>query len=248
MAAVVVAAVVFQVALQVAVAPREVGDMANAIKAVNAIERETLSKRIGSLEERTDAEVVCAVATESGRYDRADSICGLIFGVLALIVTQSIIATDGWGVAEALYIGWQVALIVAGFMVGTILCSYWHGLRRLLVTSNEMDSEVQRSMHAVFSMSGIGGTKHHGGLLIYLSLFEHRLEVHGDKLLLEKVTVEELESIRDAVLQRVRAGKITDGLLAGLEIADGVLARALPHTGEETDTLANDLLVFHPRP
>lgn len=236
------------VAHPAAVEHQGVGDMKNANKILSTGELNELSDRIASLETRTDAEVVLAVATESGRYDRAESICGLILGVLALLVAQMIHSLDHWDVAEALPMGWQVTLIAGGFVAGSLLSSYSHDLRRLLVTSNEMNAEVHRSVHTVFSSHGVGGTRHHGGLLIYLSLFEHRLEVHGDCSLLEKVTVEELQSIRDAVLERVRSGKLADGLLAGLEMADDILARTLPHTDDVTDELPNEVLVFHPRP
>lgn len=222
--------------------------MKNANKVMSEQELNDLSCRIASLEERTDAEVVCAVATESGRYDRAESVCGLFLGVLALIIAQMVHAKNHWDVAEALPIGWQVFGIALGFVAGSMLSSYWHGLRGLLVSRAETKSEVQRSMHAIFSSHGIGGTRHHGGLLIYLSLFEHRLEVHGDCSLLEKVTVEELEAIRDAVLDQVRAGRIADGLAAGLHVAEDLLARVLPYSEAVKDELPNEVLVFHPRP
>lgn len=222
--------------------------MKNAIQVLSDEERQRLSDRIASLEERTDAEVVCAVATESGRYDRAESVCGLTLGVLASIVAQLVYSIDHWDVNLALPIGWQVGLIAVGFVAGTSLSSYWYGLRRLLVTEKEMETEVQRSLHAVYSRCGIGETRQHGGLLIYLTLFEHRLEVHGNRLLLEKVTVAELESIRDAVLEKVRIGQVAAGILAGLDVADAVLTKTLPHSGDATDARSNDILVFHPRP
>lgn len=93
-----------------------------------------------------------------------------------------------------------------------------------------------------------GGTGHRGGLLIYASLFEHRLEIRCDKAAAEKLTSEDLEEIRDVVLRVVRKGQVADGLIAGLEKAEERLASALPHTGQVTDTLKNEVLVFHPRP
>ncbi len=227
---------------------REAGDMNNATRLLTPSDRERVGSRIAALENITDAEVVCAVATESGRYDRAESLCGLFVGLLALISGNKIVGLGGWDAAASLSVGGQAGLMVAGFVAGSVLASYWHGLRRLLVGTNELQSEVRRSVHQVFSQHGVGGTRHQGGLLIYLSLFERRLEIRCDRALVEKIPQADLEAIRDAVLAKVRTGHVAEGLLAGLDRAEEILARVLPATGSATEALANDLLVFHPRP
>ncbi len=103
-------------------------------------------------------------------------------------------------------------------------------------------------MPRVFSLFGIGVTKHQGGILIYLSLFERQLRVQCDRALTEKISQADLDTIRDAVLGKVRAGDPTGGLLAGLECAETILAKALPASSTAADPLSNDLLLFHPRP
>ena len=223
-------------------------DMANVETKLTPTDRQVLAERIEQLEANTDAEVVCAVATESGRYDRAESVCGLFVGLVALVLANKIVTFDDWDVTTALPVGWQVVFMVGGFVVGTLLASYWHGLRRVLVAKNEMQSEVRKCVHQVFSEYGVGGTRHRGGLLIYVSLFERRLEIHFDSLLDGKLAPGDLDSIRDAVLLHLRAGNLTDGLMAGLNEADRVLSLALPHSEDSVDALQNQVLVFHPRP
>lgn len=222
--------------------------MINAEKQFTQADREQIAQRIAELETHTDAEVVCAVATESGRYDRAESVCGLLIGVATLILAQQWDSPGDWNAPPALSIGGQVLLIAVGFLVGSLAASYWHGLRRLFVTRDEMQTEVHRRVHQVFSQQGIGNTRHNGGLLIYVSLFEHRLEIHCDSAAAGKLTPENLATIRDAVLGSIKSGHFTAGLLAGLDAAEPILAAALPHTDHGLDTLQNDLLVFHHRP
>lgn len=236
------------VAFQVAAGRPEAGDMSNVMKQFTPSDRERISRRITALEKLTDAEVLCAVASESGRYDRAESLCGLIVGLAALISGNKIVGMGGWDAATALSLGLQVALMVAGFVVGSVLASYWHGLRRLFVSQTEMVSEVNRSVHQVFSKQGIGGTKHRGGMLIYLSLFERRLEVRCDRAVAGKIGEADLEAIRDTVLIGVRTGDLVGGLIGGLDRAEASLAKAFPGTDLAVETLSNDLLLFHPRP
>jgi putative membrane protein len=222
--------------------------MENALKHFNSENRERIAQRISTLEAHTDAEVVCAVATESGRYDRGESLCGLFVALFALISGNKIAAMSGWDAQDSVSVGMQVILLVGGFVTGSLLASYWHGLRRLFVSRAEMEAEVRGKTHQVFSQQGIGGTRHRGGLLIYLSLFEHRLEIRCDQTIAEQIPEADLEAIRDEILTLVRAGKITEGLLAGLDPAEKSLAKHVPATDLATESLPNQLLVFHPRP
>lgn len=221
--------------------------MINAETQLSRGDRERVRDRITELEAQTDAEVVCAIATESGRYDRAESLCGLIVGVCCLIVAQKFAALDDWDVREGLHLGWQVFLVVGGFVVGSLAASYWHALRRLLVSQAEAEQEVHRAVHQVFSRFGIGSTRHRGGILIYVSLFEHRLEILADRTAAEVITAEELAEMRDVALEKIRSGDFAEGLVQALSLAQEKLAVALPHTADQ-ESLDNELLVFHPRP
>jgi putative membrane protein len=246
--AVTVAVAALVVVHRVAVELPGAGNMNNANKLLSSGDREQISQRIAQLETQTDAEVVCAVATESGRYDRAESLCGLGVGLVALISGNKVAGMGGWDTSSALSLGLQVVLVVGGFILGSVLASYWHTLRHLFVSQNEMASEVSRSVHQVFSQHGVGGTRHRGGVLIYLSLFERRLEVRCDRAVIEKVQQAELDAIRDSVLEKVRRGDARGGLIAGLDRAEAILAKALPASESTPDALANEVLVFHPRP
>ncbi len=222
--------------------------MAHAEQQLTLADRARIQQRIEAIEQRTDAEVVCAVATESGRYDRAESLWGLTCGVLALLTAQKLAAMDGWGSPPSLSPGWQVLLIVGGFILGSVWASYWRGMRRLLVLQRERAAEVEKAAHQVFSRHGVGGTRHRGGVLIFLSLFERRLEILCDQTAAANLSPEQLEAFRDAVISRIREGRIADALLAGLDRAEEFLVTALPRQDEKAESLPNQVLVFHPRP
>ena len=58
--------------------------MINAKKSLNTQQLKSIEDCIREAETKTGAEIVCAVATESGRYDRAESIFGIFGAVIAL--------------------------------------------------------------------------------------------------------------------------------------------------------------------
>ena len=70
---------------------RDFQQMQNACKTFTEQELQRIAERIGEIEHDTTAEVVCAVTTESGRYDRAESLWGLLFGLALLIVANDVL-------------------------------------------------------------------------------------------------------------------------------------------------------------
>lgn len=229
-------------------APREIGKMVHALNQFSEEERTRVAQRIGEVETGTDAEIVCAVATESGRYDRAESLCGILFSLIFLISAHKVMASGSWEETVSVPLSLQALLVALGFLLGNWLASYVHGIRRLFVSRQEMIAEVDRSAHALFSVQGIGETRHAGGILIYLSLFEHRVEVLGGKTVMEKLEHADLEAIRDAILVEARRGQFAEGILAGIDRASSRLCDVLPASGQSGEELNNELLLFHPRP
>ncbi|MFB6374793.1 MAG: hypothetical protein ABEN55_17105, partial [Bradymonadaceae bacterium] len=135
-------------------------------------ERAEVRDAIAEAENRTAAELVCAVSTESDRYDRAESIAGLGFALLALGVAHAgygagTAASGSWSPTAGLGFAAQVTTIVGGFIVGSVVTSFWHGLRRLLVTPQHLEDAVGRAAWRVFGMKKIRSTKRDSGVLIY---------------------------------------------------------------------------------
>ena len=120
--------------------------MKNAKNILSPSEHDRVQARIARLETHTDSEVVCAVATESGRYDRAESLCGLTTALVALLSVEKFLSMGAWERSSGLSLGAQTLTIVLGFTTGSVLASYWHGLRRLFTGAREIDAELQRSV------------------------------------------------------------------------------------------------------
>jgi uncharacterized membrane protein len=85
-------------------------------------------------------------------------------------------------------------------------------------------------------------------VLIYLSLFERRVEIRCDRTLADRLPPVVLPAIRDAVLARLKTGDLSAGLLAGLGVAETALAEVMPATGAPAEQLPNTVVLFHPRP
>lgn len=226
--------------------------MQNATKYLTADEQQQVEVAVRDAEQQTSAEIVAVVASESGRYDRAESIVGLIGSVLGLIVLHGITSppqeAGSWTVAGAVSITWQVLAVVVGFVSGSLLASYFHPIRRLFVMEREIDDEVSRAAHALFASQRIRSARGAGGLLFYVSLFEHRAVVLADEGLLSKLDAEFPARLRDVAIGQLRAGNRAATFLETVKAAARELSGALPKHETDTDELPNHLVCIHPRP
>jgi len=225
----------------------------NATNFLSDTQRAEVERAIADVEKRTAAEFLCAVATESGRYDRAESIVGLVgallgLGVVNVVASGAVAPSGSWSAPQSLAIGWQALAVVIGFIVGSIASSYWHGLRRLVVSRREMQVETERAASHVFAQRRLSSTRKRGGVLVYVSIFERLIVVLTDEGVLQAAGQRFAQELRDQAVACLRENKrvetFTDTVRIGAERLESLLAVEK----DDVNELSNRLLTFHPRP
>jgi putative membrane protein len=200
-------------------------------------------------EKLSSVEIACVVATESGRYDRAEGLVGILFGLVGL------------GLADNLWLGrsgvgsWQGASpmavlalgIVLGYAFGNVLASILHPVRRLLVPRQEMDEEVTRGAAAAFTRLRVGTTAAGTGLLVYVSLFERQVVILLDQAVRQAAGQELADKLCAKAVEGLKAGGGAEVLAELVQEASRTLAKSLPPTEYDQDELSNRVLVLHPR-
>jgi uncharacterized membrane protein len=81
---------------------------------------------------------------------------------------------------------------------------------------------------ALFGKLRVWDTEHNNGVLIYLLLAEHRIEVVADRGLARHVDDAHWRSIVGGLAEALRAGRHEAGLLAAIEAVDALLHRHFP--------------------
>jgi putative membrane protein len=225
----------------------------NATHFVTESERAVIEQAAAEAEKCTSAEIVCAVATESGRYDRAESIVGLCGALVALAVAALLNDAPAglpgsWSIERGLSLGWQCFAVVAGFVLGSIAASYFHPLRNFFTMAREMEEETNRAASHVFAVHRLGATKSRGGVLLYVSLFERRVIVLADKAVMDAVGDGFLRELRDLAVKRLHDGCRVETFVETIRMAADRLALVLPVRADDADELSNRLLIFRSRP
>ena len=205
---------------------------------------------ITKAESQTDCEIVPVVATQSGRYDRAEDIVGIS---LALLV-----ATLFWwfyprvnsevGDWEAGSPVWGLALFtgstVITFILGAILASKTPWLRRMFIPGKQVQEEVTQRARETFFDQRVHHTKTSNGLMIYISLFERRTMILADQQVLEKAGQPFLDQLCEQLTEGIREGNVTQAFCAVIQQAEAVLAESFPRSQDDINELENPLVLI----
>jgi len=206
-------------------------------------ERESIDRAVLEAERRTCAEIVPVVAKASGRYDRAEDVVGLWFGIALCAGVwwffQGVGESSGWsGVGEVRVGFWTfAALIVVGFAVGVVLASRVLWLRRLFTSSREMEEEaVSRAKKAFFDRR-VHRTSAASGVLVFVSVYERCAVLIADEGVRERLSLRSLDEVRDELIAGLREDGLASGLRRGIARLGSLLETALPPAADRSSAV-----------
>jgi putative membrane protein len=105
-----------------------------------------------------------------------------------------------------------------------------------------MEGAVDLRSFAAFTAHGLHHTREHTGILILISLLEHRVEVLADKGINEKVSPGTWDEIVQIVTIGLKSGNACDAFCKAIERCGEILAQHFPRPADDRDELGNKLL------
>jgi putative membrane protein len=204
----------------------------------SAADREAVEAAVREAEGGTAGEIVPVAVGRSDLYVsatwKAAVVGALLFSTLAAAAYE---AGRFWGALLPLWIAVPPAVgAVCGFLAGALI----PGLRRWLVPSDLMELRVRQRALAAFVEHEVFRTRDRSGILIFLSLFEHRVLVIGDTAVNACVQPHEWEDIVRGIAAGVREGRPGPALADGVRRCAGLLSRVVRRP-EDSDELSNRL-------
>ena len=96
---------------------------------------------------------------------------------------------------------------------------------------------ARKRAHEVFSGLRVWDTAHNSGVLIYVQLVDHRIEIVADRGISAKVEQSEWDAICRRIEHAYRNREFEQGTLAGIREITELLARHFPPRGDNPDEL-----------
>jgi putative membrane protein len=211
-----------------------------------------VSAAIAAAEARSNGEIIAVATDLSDDYHDA----ALHWALLALIATLAIFAAwpsllrwwfdlflGGWRPEPTLGELLTLVLVLSVAKFTAVLMVLKHMPLRLILTPRETKSRrVRRRAIEVFKAAAERRTIGRTGILIYLSMREHRAEIVADEAITKVTTPETWGEAMDALLVEVRAGRPADGIVAAVEQIGTVLAEHFPRTEHDTNEIPDKLI------
>lgn len=193
---------------------------------IDRLDLDRIRRAVGRAEERTAGEIVPVVVPQSDDYKEAiwrGAGAAVLLVLLAVLLTLRFYT--GWGLGW-LFAPWGVALsvLVAGTL-GALFARYVYPLQRLLVGSERLDETVHRRALQAFVEEEVFDTRDRTGILLFVSLLEHRIEVVGDAGINRQVEPDDWAEVVARIQRGIQNDNLTEGLVEAIEMCGRLLER-----------------------
>jgi len=206
---------------------------------------------VAEAERNTDSEIVTIVTTHSDHYHDvslyyAAAMMLAALGVFAafpgVLDAKLALFTGGWGEAER-HLQF-VLLVVVQAALFLIVRFGFEALpfRGVLIPSAVRGRRVRRRAVQFFKASAEKRTAARVGVLLYLSLAEHRAEIVADEAIVGKVDDGVWGEAMVALIDRIRAGDPAGGMADAVARIGTVLAQHFPKTESDANELPDRLI------
>lgn len=219
---------------------------------VSAADHLLVSAAVAEAEQHTSGEIVSIVTDLS--HDYAD--VALAWASMIAFLALSVVAfmPDFYlGLVDRLLGGWEhqwtareylglIFLFMGAKWLGTWALMQWTPLRLALTPRHIKARRVRARAVALFKVGTESKTAGHTGVLLYLSMREHRAEIVADAAIASKVAPEVWGDAMLALITHVRARRPGEGMADAVRQMGAVLAEHFPKGSENPNELPDRLI------
>ena len=203
-------------------------------------------------ERSSDGEIVTIVAEKSDSYHDV----GLHYAVLAMLLVPALFAFVPQSMLDwigSFFLGWNESLsrellmlllfvkLAAVFLIVRFALAYMP-LRMALTPASTKNRRVRRRAIELFRVGAERRTHGRTGILLYLSLREHRAEIVADEAIIGKVSADVWGEAMADLVTEVKAGHPGAGMAKAVARIGGVLTEHFPKSHSDQNELPDRLI------
>lgn len=211
-----------------------------------------VSAAIAAAEASSDGEILTIVSPESDSYHDVALhwAVAVKVGVLAIAAWQArrlellvdrLLGGWGEGIGPGELLFAAMVLAILGFLLALLILKV-PSVRLALTPGATKTRRVRRRAVALFRAAAERRTVGRTGVLIYLSLAEHRAEIVADAAVTRVTTPECWGDAMAELIGELRAGRPGEGLAMAVEEVGEVLTLHFPKTGRDTNEIPDKLI------
>lgn len=147
--------------------------------------------------------------------------------------------THDWTHAEVLTIALGIGLLK---FLAMLALQLWQPLKFLLIPGPVKRTRAREAAIRHFKVGAERRTHGRTGVLLYLSMREHRAEIVADEPIATKVPAEVWGEAMADMISEIRQGHLAEGLAAGIRDVGKVLAQEFPRHEDDVNELPDRLI------
>ena len=219
---------------------------------VSEADHDIVTSAVAAAEQDTSGEIVTVIAAQSNDYDDV----ALVWASVVAFLAMSVVAlfpdfyqglyyriSGGWG-HELTANQWLGTVIAFGVLkwIGVWLILLWRPLRLWLTPRAILAGRVRARAIDLFKVGTEAKTLGRTGVLLYVSLREHRADIVADEAIAAKVAPEVWGDAMAALIDFVRKGRPGEGMAEAVRQMGVVLAEHFPRGSENPNELPDRLI------
>jgi putative membrane protein len=200
-------------------------------------EQKRITQCVRQAEQRTSGEIVPMVVSASHDYPLASITGAALIALPAGVLLTRIIGNMFWIDFDRMW------LFIACFCVVFLLCrqiiKHLPGLLRLFLSDRQAEEEVRRAATMAFFTERLYKTKAENGILLYISIFEQRVWVLGDRGINERLDQQCWQEIVSLVTHGVKNRRQCEAICEAIDRIGDILEQAFPIQADDKNELHN---------
>lgn len=219
---------------------------------VSEADHDIVTNAVAAAEQDTSGEIVTVIAAQSNDYDDV----ALVWASVVAFLAMSVVAlfpdfyqglyyriSGGWG-HELTANQWLGTVIAFGVLkwIGVWLILLWRPLRLWLTPRAILAGRVRARAIDLFKVGTEAKTLGRTGVLLYVSLREHRADIVADEAIAAKVAPEIWGDAMAALIDLVRKGRPGEGMAEAVRQMGVVLSEHFPRGSENPNELPDRLI------
>ncbi|MBL8698648.1 MAG: TPM domain-containing protein [Alphaproteobacteria bacterium] len=201
-------------------------------------QRQRIEAAIRTAESGTSAEFLCAVARSTDTYFTVPLILSAVVGVTAPAVALHL--APGWTGVTLSDPGVAIVQLLVFALVA--LATTRPRIAAWLTPRAVLQRRAARFAAAVFLERGLAGVEARNGVLLFVSLAEHHVEVIADRGVFAVVDPAQWMGVVEGFTAQVARGDVAEAYVAALERLGAILAAAFPRAPDDANEIPDRLL------
>ena len=200
-------------------------------------EQQQITRCVQQAEKQTSGEIVPMVVSASHDYPMA-AVTGAIFIALPFsLLAARLIGSYFWLTPDKMWL--FLACFILFYLLTYQLVQRVSWLKRAFISEQSIEEEVREAATIAFFTENLYRTKDQNGILIFISVFEHRIWVLGDKGINEKIDPEQWQEIVDIVTGGIRNHRPCEAICEAINRTAEILREFFPLEADDRDELHN---------